>query len=271
MVVLSVYAFVKGIEIIDRTKGKFWLVISFTVGVLSLYAYHGERLFTPMLLISLSLLYRQRFWNYNKTFISLAIISCLLALPLLLKLNDPIIKQRFAETSAFATLDPVLSSNKAIEQDGNTTLAKILHHRYWYYAEIVVKNYTSHFNPEFLFISGDENLRHSTGFTGQLYIIQLPLLIIGISFAVKRRQVWLVPVVIWLVLAPVPAALTKAVPHALRALPMVVPLAILSGYGLYVIFDGIKAVIYKVSKEPRITFISISLAVIAVLFCIVLE
>jgi hypothetical protein len=67
---------------------------------------------------------------------------------------------------------------------------------------------------------------------GGLYLIQLPLLLLGLAylFTNQRKTFWLL--LTWLLLAPIPAGFTKATPHALRSLPMLVPLAIISAAGL---------------------------------------
>ena len=192
----------------------------------SMYAYHANRVFIPLFLITLLLIYRQR-----KIFLT-GLLVALLALPIFLKLNSPEIKQRFAETSAFATLDPIIKSNQLIQADGGGIIARLIHHRFWQYADIFFKSYSSHFNFNYLFLSGDTNPRHSIQTVGCLYLIQLPFLIYGILIALKRRQPQDLSLLAWLLLAPVPAGLTLATPHALRSLPMLIPLTIFTALGV---------------------------------------
>ncbi len=226
---------------------------AFVVWGLSMYAYHGLRVFTPLLIISLLIynLFSDLVWSKNiaksiknnllqliklvlKKYILGLIIFIILSLPIFIKLNDPVITQRFAETSAFATLEPILSSNQAIIEDGGGFVAKIIHHRIWYYSKIYIENYFAHFDPIFLFISGDINPRHSIQLVGQLYWVYLPLIIFGLYYLfsdkyLRSRLAFII--IVWLLLAPVASGVTKAVPHALRALPMVIPLAVLTGLG----------------------------------------
>ena len=94
-----------------------------------------------------------------------------------------------------------------------------------------VGNYLTYFGPSFLFVAGDANPRHATGFGGMLPWVLLPLLLIGAAAMWRRRGDPYVRVLALLtLLAPVSAALTnESVPHSLRAnvlLPMLVAVAV---------------------------------------------
>ena len=254
------------------------LVILSTISFgLSLYAYHGLRVFTPLIMLVLLL---QRITPIKPTpksiiqslkpyLVSMFVFTVLMA-PILIKLSEPQITQRFAQTSAFATLDPILQSNQAIQQDGGGIIARLIHHRYWYYSKIYLENYLSHFTIDFLFLSGDSNPRHSTGFTGQLMLIQLPLIIIGLIAVtsnpyLRKRFGYLI--ISWMLISPIAAGATIATPHALRSLPMVIPLAIVSGIGLYQVFVTVPAIVKKTNYNPITNYqlpITVSIIVIGI-------
>lgn len=185
--------------------------------VLSMYTYHANRLLAPPLFLLFTAAGRiKKFWQN-------ALICGVIALPLLMQLNSPVVRQRFAETSALNDLAPIIKSNELIAADGNTWRAKLLHHRFWHYKDIIVNHYLDHFDFNFLFLTGDANPRHSIQTVGGLFLVQLPLLILGVTVG------W--PWLVWLLLAPLPAALTLATPHVLRSLAMIIPLTIISAYG----------------------------------------
>lgn len=94
------------------------------------------------------------------------------------------------------------------------------------------KNYLAHFDPFYLFLSGDSNLRSHTGGVGELYWFSLPFLLIGLLFCLRHRKLAHLFVLFLLLIAPIPAALTKESPHALRSLFMIVPLSILTAIGI---------------------------------------
>ncbi|MBV8529149.1 MAG: phospholipid carrier-dependent glycosyltransferase, partial [Candidatus Dormibacteraeota bacterium] len=94
-------------------------------------------------------------------------------------------------------------------------------------------NYLSYFNPSFLVISGDGNLRQTTGFGGVIVAATLPLMIAGLVRLVMRlREPYSRFIVLGLLVSPIPAALTLVAPHALRGAGMLAFLIVLMIEGL---------------------------------------
>ncbi len=93
-------------------------------------------------------------------------------------------------------------------------------------------NYLSHFNPYFLFLTGDGNLRSHVGEVGELFWIALPFIIIGLIVMFKKRNLESYFILFLLLIAPIPAALTRESPHALRTLLMVIPFSIITAVGI---------------------------------------
>lgn len=68
---------------------------------------------------------------------------------------------------------------------------------------------------------------------GEMYLFDFIFLSAGLYFLLRKRpRHWQLPLV-WLILAPIPAALTFQTPNALRAHNMVIPLVIIAAYGFY--------------------------------------
>lgn len=86
--------------------------------------------------------------------------------------------------------------------------------------ERFIANYLANLSPTFLFVSGDPNLRHGTGH-GELLLWMLPFAALGAAWAIlhARRSALALVAIAWLLLAPLPAALTDdGVPHAARSM-----------------------------------------------------
>jgi len=99
------------------------------------------------------------------------------------------------------------------------------------------KNYLVHFDPMFLFIKGDPNLRSNLGDQGQIYIAEFLLIIVGLISVLKsKKKILFLPLLI-ILFSPLPAAMTKEAPHALRAVSAVPFLSILAAIGLTAIID----------------------------------
>ncbi len=96
----------------------------------------------------------------------------------------------------------------------------------------VFKNYLSHFSPQFLFNSGDSNSRSSVPGFGELFPVIAPFLIIGTFVIFKKKQkFWWLPFLA-ILLGPIPAAVTRESPHALRAILMIPFLSMVAGVGI---------------------------------------
>lgn len=113
----------------------------------------------------------------------------------------------------------------------------------------IVKNYFSNFSPQFLFTKGDTNPRSQVPGRGQLYYLDIPFILMGLIFILKNKKLnYLLPIMM-LALSPIPAAITKESPHALRAILSAPSFAIISAFGVYFLIENFK----KVSKYIYIT------------------
>ncbi len=96
----------------------------------------------------------------------------------------------------------------------------------------IINNYFSHYSYKFLFKSGDINPRSQFPGRGQLFLIDIPLIINGIYLILKsKKYIFFIPLIL-LLLGPIPAAITKESPHALRAILMASAFAMIAGMGI---------------------------------------
>jgi hypothetical protein len=94
-------------------------------------------------------------------------------------------------------------------------------------------NYIKHFDPRFLFISGDAQPRHGVPGLGQLVLADMILLPIGLVWSFRRREPLRGALLAAFLCGPIPASLTReGLPHALRSFAMVVPAVAWSGYAM---------------------------------------
>jgi len=218
------YFFLKASE-----KQKYYLlsVISYA---LSMYTYHSARLVVPFLGLSLLLLYRPQF----KKLILPGLVGLIMVMPLLFSVVSPQGRSRFSGVSVFADEGPLW---EALElRRGHPTgsfTAKVLHNRYASYFYRFGKNYLSHFSPRFLYIVGDEIGRSRVPGMGQAYLFSAPFFILGLLTLFKKGDKGAKLILTWLFIAPLAAALTFQSPHALRAQNMVIPLTVVTAYGIF--------------------------------------
>jgi 4-amino-4-deoxy-L-arabinose transferase-like glycosyltransferase len=221
-IVLGAFLFLKGLE---RYK---YFIFSFLSFALSCYGYRSVEIFLPVLLLSLFVGFRRELLKIGLLKVGLGLILFgFLTLPLL----SPLLHEgssRFEQTSISIEVNQTAMENF---QKGIGTNRKLL------YATTFFHNYTSQFSPQFLFVSGDPNGRQSTGGMGMLYLWEVPFLLIGLyiilryfSFPVK------ISLLVWLLAAPLPAALSIPNPHALRSLNILPIPQLISSIGVSFIF-----------------------------------
>ncbi len=237
LVLLGIYLFFKSLE--NENYKALLLVLSGISFVSTFYTFNSNRVFTPLMVILLAIIYRKQLFNDKKSTLKLLVAS-LISLAILLPLVPHVASHegqlRYKEVNIFSDPLPVELSNERIAHLGNTWWAKILNNRRMIYAQNWIDGYFQHFSGKFLFISGDINPRFSLQDVGELYIIELPFLLIGLYLFLSRRKPEQLVILGWMFLAPVPAAFARETPHALRSLNILPTFQIIEAYAfIYVI------------------------------------
>lgn len=205
-------------------KNKKWLFLSIASFAASLYVYQSEKVFTPLLVLVLLILFRKQVLAWPKKFITLVVIvGLILIIPMVfVTLTDKQALARARGVSVFSDTTQLLEQNVkryALAKEHHDVVGMVINNRRVIFAKTVAANYLSHYNLNWLFISGDI-ARHHAPNMGLLYLFELPLLFIGIYQLVfgswDPKIKWLV--FLWFLLAPVPASITSGVPHAVRTL-----------------------------------------------------
>lgn len=198
-------------------KHKSFLNFSALSFALSLNSYHGAKIWVPLIIFALMFIYNKELLQAKKKLITPLIIIAIATIPVFLNLERSLIR----------------AESVGILKSGDSKL------------KVFTEGYLSHFSPNFLFIRGDLIGRHSVNEMGQLYLFELPLILLGIISAIntKNKSRELKLLLVWLLLSPVPAALASPTPHALRAINVIPVFAMISAYGFKVLQD---------SKYPKI-------------------
>ncbi len=106
--------------------------------------------------------------------------------------------------------------------------------------ENFINGYLSHFSPKFLFNRGDYQGRHSVPGMGELYVFEIPLILFGAYLLIKNKEKGYKFLLLWLLVAPIPAALTTPTPHAGRDLTVLPVWAAVSAIGLLFMIKNYK-------------------------------
>ncbi len=237
-VVLGIYFFLKAINV------NFWfLVLAALSFVVPIYTFNSPRVFLPIFVFMLAIVFRKKLLAHKKQAIISFLIGLILILPILPFLFSPQAKIRFNEVNIFSDPEIVKVSNQKIFNDDNSYLSKIINNRRVMYGTEFTKHYFDNLSPSFLFIKGDGNPRFSIQDVGQMYLIELLFLLVGLVmlFRLRPGHYWIIPV--WLILGIIPAATARETPHALRIENVLPTFQIITGFGIVFVLD--KAGRYK--------------------------
>lgn len=133
-----------------------------------------------------------------------------------------------------------------------TLVNKVFLNRYVAIINEFGQNYFSFWDPEWLFISGDPILRHSTGFNGQLYWWTAPFLAIGFYYFFRYanlRTIILFSIII--ILSPVPASITNDGKGYLLRVITILPVV------TYLISIGISMIGSMIKEKLSLLFIAL--------------
>lgn len=208
---------------LDKPK---YLLFSYLLFGFGLYTYYPAWLIIPLFVVFLS-----GYWLISKRLS--AIKYLLLGFLVFFIISSPLIiglKEGYA-----------LSRWKTIQTEQKTFKQRVFNSLHYY---------IDHFSLQFLFLSGDIGYpghfinRHSVRGFGELYKIQLPLLLLSIIFIFKKRKGWVL-VFLSLIIFPLGSTFTNDGPFATRSNLGVIPFSLMSGLSLAEIYSERKKFVFR--------------------------
>lgn len=179
----------------------FFSIFSF---ILSAYSYNSFRIIAPLTILILIFMERENLGQVFKGSLLWVTLSCLA-----LAVSFWPIYRLYVYDVGFFRLQAVGTVN----------------------VETFINNYFSHFGLDFL-LNGDKNLRHQQKGFGQVYLPELILLLLGFLYIIANKSKYKFLPILLLLIGPIPAALTRESPHALRVLSMVPFINMISAMGV---------------------------------------
>lgn len=203
---------------------------------LSCYTYHSQKLFTPFLFLSLLIITRE-FWLKKRTLVIGILGFFLLCNIVWIADSRTTARGRSVLFTSNQTQILAKSSEQLIyDNSHNDVLGKVLHNRRVVYVTTYASNYLSHFDLNYLFIKGD-NPRHHPPMMGNLYLVSLPFIILGMLFLWRREKRVALILTTWILLAPVASSLAVDAPNASRSLVFLPVWDILTAFGIYALLQ----------------------------------
>lgn len=236
-IVLALLLFLKGL------KRPWFMGLSLPIFALTYYTYHGNHVFTTLLILGLSLIYVRDLPRTKHLLIGTIVFSLLTAF-IFMQTFLSADKTKISGISIFGNPTTVhekieLPRNEHINP--NSLIPRFFHNRVLYSLETVFQNYLKAFSPEFLFISGGANRAHNVANFGNMYLAEAPFFFLGIYVllgSLQKKQnrflLW------WLLISPVAASITKDAPHTNRMFAIFPLPPLLVALGMLWILENVK-------------------------------
>lgn len=202
---------------------------------LGAYTYYTTKLFLPALLLFvwLYLNWGVSFKKWAKPFFRYWLFVFVLAIPALYLMFFQNGQARFNAINIFQNPLVINSVERGRNffDNNQSILAKLTENRWVYHFQEFIGYYFDNFSGQFLFVGGDSNVRYGLANHGMLYLLDAPLILVGLFllFAKNRRVFFFL--VTWWLLAPLPTSLVGKA-YGLRSLVMLPIPQIIAGYAL---------------------------------------
>ena len=198
---------------------------------LTLYTYQGAKLISLLLILILFIINFSQ-TNFKKFCLAFGLPLFILTIPILVGLIFNPDANRLQVISLLSY--PRESSEiELITQESSSLDYQIFHQPAIFFIRGFFSRYFNHFSPEFLFSTGDWlNGRHNAPYVGVILYPSLLFLIIGLFSSFSFKNSLSTFFLCWLLMAPLPAALTRDQIQPVRAMSMSIPLMFFAAVGL---------------------------------------
>jgi 4-amino-4-deoxy-L-arabinose transferase-like glycosyltransferase len=243
-IILGSWLFIRGVNL----KQHWYLFAGAAALALSAYTYHSDKLFAPALLVVL-LAYGWKYFIKKKVLVVLLLVFFFLCN--IFWIVDSRTTARGKGVLFTGQQTQLLESSlKQMDHDikAGDSIGTLVHNRRIVYTQYYIENYLKHFDPNWLYIRGD-NPRHHAPQMGLLYFANLGFMLLGMFFLAKQKLKQLLFLLAWLLLAPAASALAVDAPNASRSLIFLPIWHIFEAFGWWYAFSLVK------SRKLRLMFI----------------
>jgi 4-amino-4-deoxy-L-arabinose transferase-like glycosyltransferase len=215
------------------------LIISAILFAIAIPSYHAQRIVTPLMLIILFLRHYKILVakSHLKYLIIGGILGFIISLPTLSVAATPGFLARASGLNIFT-----VKTSAGYLENYHGILAPIVNNKTFLSIQEFSSLYVSYFSPRNIFVLGDSGPRSSFPELGTMFVWQFPFYIYGLYLIIKKKEPSELRffTLAFLLIAPIPAALTRDPYSTIRSLQMVIPLIIITSFAIVEIFNKIK-------------------------------
>ena len=218
-----------------ESRKKYFIIVSTLCFFITLFMYQASRSFLPLFLPVLFLLFRPKLQLKEYLTVGMFFIIVIIV-PILFVMMSPNLSLRLQMLSIFKSPQTQLVLEEQIREDGShggsLFATRLNHNKVINYSSTFLQNYFKHFSFDFLFADTGLPIRYRVPNMGLLYLIELPLLLLGFFMLANIYPRLAIFLGGWVLLAPLGSGLTyDDIPNLQRTLLMLPALSLLSGAG----------------------------------------
>ena len=247
------YFFVKGLK-----KPKSLILNSIFFG-LTVWTYNSYRIFTPIFLIILCLIYRSELLKIlkskRKLFYGFVFLTLVFLIPMFYQLVNPVGQARYSNVTI---LDE--GAIAQINQLRNGGCPRLYCNKLTYFVPRFVTNYLSHISGNFLFFKSGNHYQFSVPGHGVIYPLNIIFFLIGIFALIRERFKNAAVLLFWFFISFIPSSLTREAPHVLRSITVLPTPMIITSIGLYSSYTWFRLKFSKVKSPKAMIIVLIYLA-----------
>lgn len=239
-------------------KKDYLLVVSFLLFGITMFTQHNYIVFSPLFVLTILTVLRGKY-TLNKGFIFSLMFFILIIVSAIFSLSQGG-GQKTSNLNIFNDKNVIYNRADRLRGDssnGIKVFEKLLYNKYSAGMYQLTINYLNAYSPNVLFDKGGERLTHNIGDIGYFYVFDAALFLLGLGFLLfKREKDALLFLLLWLILAPIPSAITTE--HTgTRLFTMVPPMIMVISFGFYSLINVLKSRILQ-----NITLLALSFFVL---------
>ena len=242
----------------ENSKNNFYLLVSSVFFGISFNFYQSTKLFIPVILAAMFVFFYKELFARKRILALSLIVGLLVILPVLFASFSSNALIRFHGTNIYNSSADIFETNsKRIlwDRQNMDLLGLFFDNRRMSFLLIPLNAYLSHFNLAWLFANSGKEFFKIPDF-GLLLVLELPLFALGLIFLLKSKNNYskfTFFILSWILIAPLPAAITTGSPHAARMYNVLPAFQIIEAFGLYFLINRIIII-----KNLSLKFFSLS-------------
>lgn len=246
---------------VDNSKKKFWLsMIFFVLGFLS---YHGAKIiFLPLILVCLGYKLKNKKIKFKEG-IFFGLIGFLVMMTYFgvgAKFFDNGVDQ--SRIKDFWILDKeMIAETVNIERKASieNSFGKLFSNKATVITKMFFKKYLTAFSPEILFVSGDNRSTYRFGDFGLFYLMDFFIIVFGLITLFKKEPKATYFLLFLILISPLATAMSSVETSIInRSFLLLIPLVILSAFGILSLFELVNK---KISKKLALVLIFLVLVI----------